>query len=295
MPTVTHVISVSLVPADAMAASKLRAAIDEMCAEDPMLGVKIGPANEITLQGLGELHLDIAVDILKRRNGLDFKIGAPQVHYCETITKAIDWDYTHKRQTGGQGEYAKVKIRFQPGEPGSGFQFANKAGDSVPAAFVPAVEKGLAAACEKGPVAGFPLMDVACTLIDGGYHDVDSNERTFEIAARACLREGAPKAGPVIIEPMMLVVVLTPQDHLGDVIGDFNKRRGQVQGMDSRYRAFVVAALVPLANLFGYVNALKSMTRGRANCMMEFERYEPVPPYRGPEDDNFPPAVGMRA
>ncbi len=160
---------------------------------------------------------------------------------------------------------------------------------------MPGVEKGLAAACEEGPVAGFPLMDVACTLIDGGYHDADSNERAFEIAARACLREAIPKAGPMIMEPMMLVVVLTPQDHLGDVIGDLNKRRGQVQGMDNRYRAFVVAVLVPLANLLGYVNALKSMTRGRANCMMEFERYEPMPPARGPDDDNFPPAIGMRA
>ncbi|HEV8392388.1 MAG TPA: hypothetical protein VGQ35_21215 [Dongiaceae bacterium] len=294
MKAVIHPISVSLEPPDAIAALKLRAAIDEMCAKDATLGVATRPVNEIVLMAVSELRLEIAVDILERGKGLDFTTGAPQVAYRESITRKVAWDYVHKKQTGGKGEYAKIKIRFEPGEPGSGLRFANEAGDSVPAAFVPAIEKGLAGACEVGPVAGFP-MDLACALIDGGYHDVDSNERTFEIAGRACLREALPKAGPRILEPMMLVIVLTPPVHIGDVIGDLNSRRGQVQEMDDRYGTLIVTALVPLSNLFGYVSTLKSMTRGRAESMMAFERYEQVPPYRGPDDDNFPPAIGMRA
>ena len=297
MSIMTHVMSVPLVPADAMAALKLRAAIDEICAADPTLGVAIGPINEIVLQGAGELHLEIAVDILRRGKGLDFKIGAPQVHYREGITKRIQWDYTHKRQAGGVGEFAKVKVRFEPGESGSGFVFENAVrGGSVPEVFIPAVEKGLMAAKETGVVAGFPLIDLKCTLVDCDHHDEDSNERTFEIAASACLREGLPKAGPRLLEPMMKVEVATPQEYLGDVIGDLNSRRGQVQGMDARGTAQVITAMVPLSSLFGYYSTLVSMTRGSATHTMAFSHYEQVPPaYRGPDDDNFPPAIGMRA
>ena len=295
MSKVTHVMSVDLVPADAMGAQKLRTALDEMCAEDPTLGVTIGPVNEILLQGLSELHLEIAVDILKRK-GLVLQVGAPQVHYRECITKTIEWDYTHKRQTRDTGEYAKVKIRFEPGEPDSGFEFKNAMrGGAVPEAFIPAVEKGLRTAKETGVIAGFPVIDIKCSLIDGGYHDADSTEHTFEIAASACFREALPKVGPRLLEPMMEVGVVTPQKYLGDVIGDLNSRHGQVTGMDELGGMQVIIAFVPVANLFGYIYTLKHMTRGRATCTMTFSHYEQVPPYRGPDDDSFPPAIGMRA
>lgn len=296
MSKITHVLSVPLLPADGMATLKLRAALDEMCAEDPTLGVTIGPVNEILLQGVSELHLEIAVDILKRGKGLVLQVGAPEVHYRECITKTIEWDYTHKRQTRGTGEYAKVKIRFEPGEPDSGFEFKNAMrGGAVPEAFIPAVEKGLRTAKKTGVIAGFPVIDVKCTLIDGGYHDVDSTERTFDIAARACFREALPKAGPRLLEPMMEVGVVTPQKYLGDVIGDLNSRHGQVAGMDEIDGRQVIIAFVPVANLLGYIHTLKHMTRGRATCTMAFSHYEQVPPARGPDDDTFPPAIGMRA
>ncbi|MBA4099288.1 MAG: hypothetical protein C0484_21285 [Rhodospirillum sp.] len=297
MSTVTHVISVPLVPADAMAALTLRAAVDEMCAEDATLGVTVGPVNEIVLWGQSELQLDSAVDILKRGKGLDFHCGAPQVQYCETITKILVWDYTHKRQTGGKGEYAKVRIRFQPGEPGSGFVFENAVrGGAIPDAFIPAVERGLATAKETGSIAGFPVIDIKCILLDGGYHDVDSTKQTFEIAARACFRDAMPRAGSRLMEPMMKVEVATPQEHMGDVIGDLNSRRGQITGMDAQDGLQVITAFVPLARLFGYPSTLRHMTQGRARHTMAFSHYEQVPPaYRGPDDDNFPPAIGMRA
>ena len=294
MKPVTHVISVPLAPADAIAALELRAAIEEMCATDGTLGVAIGPVNEIILQGVSELQLETVVDRLKRGRGFNFRIGNPQIAYRESITRKIEWDYTHKKQTGGTGEYAKVKVRFEPGAPGSGFQFTSKAGDSIPPAFVPAVEKGLAHECEKGPVAGFPLIDLACPLIDGDYHEIDSSERTFEIAARACLRHALPKAGPRVLEPMMHITVLTPQEYMGDVIGDLNARRGQVQGMDGRGDMQEITALVPLADLFGYAASLSLMTRGGATHTMTFDHYEQVPPYRGPGDDNFPSAAALR-
>jgi elongation factor G len=296
MSTVSYVISVPLVPTDATAALKLRAAIDEMCTADPTLGVTVGPVNEIILWGQSELQLDSVVDILKRGKGLRCTVGAPQVQYCETITKTLVSDYTHKRQTGGSGEYAKVEIRFQPGEPGSGFAFENAVrGSAIPDAFIPAVEKGLTTAKEAGTIAGFPVTDIKCILLDGAYHDVDSNERTFEIAARACFREMLPKAGPRLLEPMMKVEVATPQEHMGDVIGDLMSRYGQVTGMDVRDNLQVITAFVPVANLFGYPSTLRSMTQGSARFAMAFSHYEQVPPALGPDDDNFPPAIGMRA
>jgi elongation factor G len=215
---------------------------------------------------------------MRREFKVEANVGAPQVAYRESITKKVEWDYTHKKQTGGSGQYAKVKIRFEPGEPGSGFVFENDVvGGSVPKEYVPGVEKGLESAKEQGVIAGFPVIDLKCTLIDGGYHDVDSNVMTFEIASRACFREAIPKAGPRLLEPMMKVEVVTPQDYMGDVIGDLNSRRGQVQGMDARGNAQVISAMVPLANMFGYVSTLRSMTQGRAQYSMTFDHYEQVP------------------
>jgi elongation factor G len=297
MSTITYVISVPLqLPADAMAALTLRAALDEMCTADPTLSVAIEPGNEIVLQGFSELQMEFAIDTLKRGKGLVLQVGSPQVRYLETITKIIEWEYTHKRRTAGGGEYAKVKIRFEPGEPDSGFEFKNAMrGAAVPEAFIPAVENGLRAAKETGVIAGLPVIDLKCTLIDGGYHAVDSTERTFDIAARACFREALPKAEPRLLEPMMEVGVVTPQKYLGNVIGDLNSRHGQVTGMDGLNGMQVIIAFVPVANLFGYIYTLKHMTRGGATCTMAFSHYEQVPPAIGPDDDNFPPAVGMRA
>jgi elongation factor G len=293
MSAITHFMSVPLVPADAIAALKLRAAIDEMCAADPTLGVTVGPVNEIILQGVSELQLDTVVDRLKREFKVEANVGHPQVLYREIITRKIRWEYTHKVAGSGEYEYAKVAIRLEPGARDSGFRFTNEAGDSVPAAFVPAVERGLARACENGPTIGFPVVDLACALIDGGYHEVDSNEQTFETAAYSCLRQALPRAGPWVLEPMMKVEVVTPQEYMGDVIGDLNSRRGQVQGMDSRGNAQVISAMVPLANMFGYVSTLKSMTRGGATHTMTFDHYEQVPP-AGPSDDDFPSAAALR-
>lgn len=295
MSTVTHVMSVSLVPADAMAALKLRAAIDELRAQDPTLGVTIGPINEIMLHGLHEAHLDYAVTRLQRGKELAFTTGSLEIQYREGITSMIEWDHSHKKQTGGTGEYAKVRIRFQPREPGSGFQFANETRGEVPPAFVPAVERGLFKESQHGPLLGFPLIDLSCTLVDGGYHDVDSSERTFEIAPRACPREALPKARPRVLEPMMHVAVLTPQDYMGDVIGDLNSRHGQVQGMETRGTMQEITALVPFANLLGYVNALMTMTHGSAQFTMAFSHYEQVPALPPGDGDNFPPAIGKRA
>jgi elongation factor G len=293
---VMQALSVPLIPADAMTAEKLRTILNDVCANSEVFSISIGPADEIVLYGVGELELELMVHHLKTHDGLDFKTGAPAVRYLERITKSIEWDYTHKKQTGGRGEYAKVKIRFEPAEPGSGFQFENAVrGGAVPEAFIPAVERGLMAIKETGVVAGFPVTDLKCTLLDGGYHDIDSNERTFDIAARACFREALPKAGPQVLEPMMIVIVLTPEDYMGDVIGDLNSRRGQVQGMEPRGPMQEIVAVVPLANMFGYIYTLRSRTCGAVQYMMTFSHYEQVPPYRGPDDDTFPPAIGMRA
>jgi elongation factor G len=292
--TITHVLSVSLVPADAMMALKMLTILDEVCARNPSFGVSVGPVNEIVLHGVGELRLEMMVDLLKRHHGLDIQVGAPQVRYSTSIARTIEWDYTYKKQTGGIGQYAKVKIRFEPAEPGIGIVFENAAEDgAVPARFVPGVEKGLHVEKEQGIVAALPV-DLKCTLLDGGYHDVDSSEHSFELAARWCFREATAKAGSRILEPIMYVVVLTPPEHMGDVVGDLNSRRGVLQGMETRGEMTELTALVPFANLFGYQNTLSSITRGGAQHMMAFVRYEQIPPYRGPDDDNFSPAIGMR-
>jgi elongation factor G len=227
---------------------------------------------------MGELHLEIIVDRMKREFKVDANVGAPQVAYRETITQPYVIDYTHKKQTGGSGQFARVKIEFQPLEPGEGFQFENKVvGGAVPKEYVPGVEKGLNQARETGVLAGFPLIDFKATLVDGASHDVDSSVLAFEIATRAAFREGIGKAGPVLLEPVMRVEVVTPDEYMGDIIGDLNSRRGQVTGMDARGNAQVINAMVPLANMFGYVNTLRSMSQGRAQYTMHFDHYEKVP------------------
>jgi elongation factor G len=227
---------------------------------------------------MGELHLEIIIDRMRREFKVEANIGAPQVAYRETITKPYQVDYTHKKQSGGTGQFARVIINFEPNEPGAGFEFTAKiVGGSIPKEYIPGVDKGLKSAMNTGVVAGFPMVDFKATLIDGGYHDVDSSVLAFEIATRAAFREGIAKASPVLLEPVMKVEVVTPEDYMGDVIGDLNSRRGQVQGMDSRGNARVVNAMVPLASMFGYVNTLRSMSQGRAQFSMEFHHYEPVP------------------
>lgn len=273
------VIEVAVEPKSKADQEKMGVALNRLAQEDPSFRVSSDPeSGQTIIKGMGELHLEIIVDRMKREFKVEANVGAPQVAYRETITKKVEWDYTHKKQTGGSGQYAKVKIRFEPGEAGSGFVFENAVvGGAVPKEYVPGVEKGLSGAKEQGVIAGFPVIDLKCTLIDGGYHDVDSNVMTFEIASRACFREALPKAGPKLLEPMMKVEVVTPEDYMGDVIGDLNSRRGQVQGMDRRGNASVISAMVPLANMFGYVNTLRSMTQGRAQYSMHFDHYEQVP------------------
>jgi elongation factor G len=205
-------------------------------------------------------------------------VGAPQVAYRETITRSIQHDYTHKKQTGGSGQFAKIKVQFEPTAAGTGAQFESEVvGGRVPKEYIPGVEKGILSAAETGVLAGFPVIDFKATLVDGSYHDVDSSVLAFEIAARACFREGIAKAGPVLLEPMMRVEVVTPEEYMGDIIGDLNSRRGQISGMDQRGNARVINAMVPLANMFGYVNTLRSMSQGRSQYTMHFDHYAQVP------------------
>ncbi|MDY0884118.1 elongation factor G [Dongia soli] len=273
------VIEVAVEPKTKSDQEKMGLALNRLAQEDPSFRVSTDhESGQTIIKGMGELHLEIIVDRMKREFKVEANVGAPQVAYRETITKKIEHDYTHKKQTGGSGQFARVKIRFEPLEAGGGFVFENAVvGGSVPKEYVPGVEKGLKSAKEQGVIAGFPMIDFKATLIDGAYHDVDSNVLTFDIAARACYREGMPKAGPKLLEPMMKVEVVTPEDYMGDCIGDLNSRRGQVQGMDSRGNARVITAMVPLANMFGYVNTLRSMTQGRAQYTMTFDHYEQVP------------------
>jgi elongation factor G len=227
---------------------------------------------------MGELHLDIKVDILKRTYKVEANIGAPQVAYRESLGRKVDIDYTHKKQTGGTGQFARVMITFEPGEPGSGFVFESKiVGGSIPKDFIPGVEKGLESVKDNGLLAGFPVIDFKATLTDGKYHDVDSSVLAFEIASRAAFRELREKGAPKLLEPIMKVEVLSPDEYLGDVIGDLNSRRGQIQGTDQRGNAQVVTAFVPLANMFGYVSTLRGMSQGRAQFTMQYDHYDPVP------------------
>jgi elongation factor G len=258
---------------------KMGQALGRLAQEDPSFRVSVDhETGQTVIKGMGELHLEIIVDRMKREFKVEANVGAPQVAYRETITKKYTIDYTHKKQSGGSGQFARVIIDFEPQPAGAGYEFESKiVGGSVPREYIPGVEKGLAAALDTGVIAGFPTIDFKATLTDGAYHDVDSSTLAFEIAARAAFREGIAKASPTLLEPVMKVEVVTPEDFMGDVIGDLNSRRGQISGMDQRGNARTVDAMVPLANMFGYVNTLRSMTQGRATYTMEFDHYEPVP------------------
>ncbi|MGE0254200.1 MAG: elongation factor G [Alphaproteobacteria bacterium] len=273
------VIEIAVEPKTKSDQEKMGQALSRLAQEDPSFRVSSdAESGQTIIKGMGELHLEIIVDRMRREFKVEANVGAPQVAYRETITRTIEHDYTHKKQTGGAGQFARIKVRFEPQPPGAGYSFENEVvGGSVPREFVPGVQKGLAEARESGAIAGFPLIDFKASLIDGASHDVDSSVMAFEIAARACLREAIPKAEPRLLEPIMKVEVVTPEDYMGDIIGDLNSRRGQIGHMDTRGNARVIEAMVPLANMFGYVNTLRSMSQGRATYTMHFDHYAQVP------------------
>ena len=258
---------------------KMSAALVKLATEDPSFRVSTDQeSGQTIIKGMGELHLDIKVDILKRTHRVEVNVGAPQVAYREKITRRVEVDYTHKKQTGGTGQFARVKIVAQPNESAKGFEFESKiVGGSVPKEYVPGVQKGLESVLGAGVLAGFPVVDLKVELIDGAFHEVDSSALAFEIASRSALRDALQRGGPVLLEPVMKVEVVTPEEHTGFVIGDLNARRGQIQGQDMRGNANVVTAMVPLANMFGYVNNLRSGSQGRASYSMQFDHYSEVP------------------
>ena len=272
------VIEIAIEPKTKADQEKMGIALNRLAAEDPSFRVKSDEeSGQTIIAGMGELHLDIIVDRMRREFKVEANVGQPQVAYRETITKPAEIDYTHKKQSGGSGQFARVKILFEPYD-GDGLLFESKiVGGSVPKEYIPGVQKGLESVMGSGPLAGFPMQGVKATLLDGAYHDVDSSVLAFEIAARAAFREGAQKAGAQLLEPIMKVEVVTPEDYVGDVIGDLNSRRGQISGTEPRGIATVVDAMVPLANMFGYVNSLRSMSQGRAQYTMQFDHYDPVP------------------
>ena len=273
------VIEVAVEPKTKADQEKMGVALNKLAQEDPSFRVGIDEeSGQTVIKGMGELHLEILVDRMRREFKVDANVGAPQVAYRETITRASDVDYTHKKQTGGSGQFARIKLHFAPGEKGSGFTFESKiVGGSVPREYIPGVQKGLESSMGNGVIAGFPMIDVLVQLTDGAYHDVDSSVMAFEIAARAAFKEGTAKAGPQLLEPVMRVEVVTPDEYMGDIIGDLNSRRGQITGMEPRGNGQVVSAMVPLATMFGYVNTLRSLSQGRAQFTMHFDHYEPVP------------------
>ena len=273
------VIEVAVEPKTKADQEKMGVALARLAAEDPSFKVASdGESGQTVIKGMGELHLEILVDRMRREFNVAANVGPPQVAYRETITRTNQVDYTHKKQTGGAGQYARVKIVFEPLTSGSGYQFESKVhGGSVPREFIPGVEKGLAASCQGGVISGFPVTDFKATLVDGDSHDVDSSVLAFEIAARSAFREGMAGAGPKMLEPIMRVEVVTPEEYMGDIIGDLNSRRGQVSDMDQRANARVIMAQVPLATMFGYVSVLRSMSQGRGQFTMHFDHYAQVP------------------
>ena len=273
------VIEVAVEPKTKADQEKMGVALQRLAAEDPSFKVSIDhESGQTVMKGMGELHLEILVDRMLREFKVDATVGAPQVAYRETITRKASVDYTHKKQSGGAGQFAKIILEFEPLEKGSGVSFESKiVGGRVPKEYIPGVEKGIKSSTETGFLAGFPVIDFKCTLVDGAYHDVDSSVMAFEIAARAAFREAMGKASAVLLEPMMKIEVGTPEEYMGDIIGDLNSRRGQVSGMEQRGVNHVVNGMVPLANMFGYVNNLRSMSQGRASYTMTFDHYEQVP------------------
>ena len=273
------VIEIAVEPKSKGDQEKMGVALARLAAEDPSFRVETDiESGQTIMKGMGELHLDILVDRMRREFKVEANIGAPQVAYRETISHPVEHTYTHKKQTGGSGQFAEVKLSIEPTQPGEGYSFESRiVGGAVPKEYVPGVEKGIKSVMDSGPLAGFPVIDFKVSLIDGKFHDVDSSVLAFEIASRMCMREGLKKAGAKLLEPIMKVEVVTPEDYTGGVIGDLTSRRGMVQGQDSRGNANVINAFVPLANMFGYINTLRSMTSGRAQFTMQFDHYEPVP------------------
>ncbi len=273
------VISMAVAPKDKSASEKMGVAIGKMVAEDPSFRVETDEeSGETILKGMGELHLDIKVDILRRTHGVDVTVGKPQVAYRETITSRVEDAYTHKKQTGGSGQFGKIEYVIEPGEPNSGYVFESKVtGGNVPREFWPAVDKGFKDMMEEGVLAGYPCLDVKVTLMDGAFHAVDSSAIAFEIAAKSAYRQSIPKASPQLLEPIMKVDVFTPEDHVGDVIGDLNRRRGMIKSQDATPTGSRIKADVPLSEMFGYIGDLRTMTSGRGQFSMEFEQYSPCP------------------
>ncbi|MCC7428594.1 MAG: elongation factor G [Alphaproteobacteria bacterium] len=273
------VIDIAVEPKTKESVEKMTIGLQKLAAEDPSLRLRTDQeSGQTILSGMGELHLEIIIDRLRREYGVEAAIGSPQVAYRETITRAHTETYTHKKQSGGSGQYAEVKVVFEPLERNAGVQFENKVvGGSVPREYIPAVEKGIKNQSETGVLAGFPTVDFRYSLVDGKYHDVDSSAMAFEIAAKACFREGMKKAGPIILEPIMDVEITTPPDHVGDVVGDLNRRRGTIQSQETMASSVIVRAHVPLSEMFGYISDLRSMTKGRASFTMQFHHYDPVP------------------
>jgi elongation factor G len=273
------VIEMTIEPKTKADVEKMGLALAKLAAEDPSFRVSTDQeSGETRIKGMGELHLDIKVDILKRTHKVEVNVGAPQVAYRETLARSTEIDYTHKKQTGGTGQFARVKLRLEPNVPGAGNEFESEiVGGVVPKEFIPGVEKGIQSVWDSGVLIGFPMVDTKVTLFDGAYHEVDSSAIAFEIAARTAMREGAAKAGVKLLEPIMDVEVVTPGDFVGGVIGDLNSRRGQIRSQDLRGNATVIRANVPLANMFGYVSQLRSMSQGRAMYTMQFAHYAEVP------------------
>jgi elongation factor G len=273
------VIEIAVEPKSKADQEKMALALQRLAAEDPSFRVMTDiESGQTIMKGMGELHLDILVDRMKREFKVEANIGAPQVAYRETISHKAEVDYTHKKQTGGTGQFARIKLVIEPTAPGEGYSFDNKiVGGVVPKEYIPGVEKGIRSVMDSGPLAGFPVIDFKVALIDGAYHDVDSSVLAFEIAARAGMREGLKKAGAKLLEPIMKVEVVTPEEYTGSIIADLTSRRGMVQGQDTRGNANVINAMVPLANMFGYINNLRSMSSGRAVFTMQFDHYDAVP------------------
>ncbi|MDA0369383.1 MAG: elongation factor G [Proteobacteria bacterium] len=273
------VIEIAVEPKTKNDQEKMGLALNRLAQEDPSFRVSTDmESGQTIIKGMGELHLEIIVDRMRREFKVEANVGAPQVAYRETITKSAEIDYTHKKQTGGSGQFARIKLEFEPLEAGSGFVFEDAIrGGNVPKEYIPGVQKGLISVAESGLLAGFPLIDFKCRLVDGAYHDVDSSVMAFEIAARAAIREAIPKLGVKLLEPIMKVEVVTPEEYMGDVIGDLNSRRGQINSTEPRGNATAISSMVPLANMFGYVNTLRSMSQGRAQFTMHFDHYQQVP------------------
>ncbi len=273
------VIEIAVEPKTKADQEKMSAGLARLAAEDPSFRVETDQeSGQTIMKGMGELHLDILVDRLKREFKVEANIGAPQVAYRETISRQIEHTYTHKKQSGGSGQYAEVKLEISPTEPGEGYSFESRiVGGAVPKEYIPGVEKGIQSVMDSGPLAGFPVIDFKVALVDGKYHDVDSSVLAFEIASRMCMREGLKLAGAKLLEPIMKVEVITPEEYTGGIIGDLTSRRGQVTGQEPRGNAVAINAMVPLANMFGYINTLRSMSSGRAQFTMQFDHYDPVP------------------